>query len=277
MIHDVKSELSADYVLGGSESELNRLRSQAQEYETSARWLLDQIRVQPGWKVLDVGCGPIGILALLSERVGPRGAVVGLEREPRFVELAQREVARLALENVTIVQADALHSGLDSDSFDLVHERLVMVNVPERRGLLAEMLRLTAPGGTIALEDIDNVSWLCEPEHDSWTALISAFHGAFRRGGGDPFIGRRLPSLLREAGAGEIRAHLQAELPQVGQYRRTHLISLVESVRDKIVALGLMTEQELESHRKALLEHLANPNTLVVEKLLMQCWGLKPA
>ncbi len=277
MIREVKSEPSADYALGGTETELTRLRSQAQEYETSARWLLDQIGVQAGWKVLDVGCGPIGILALLSERVGPEGAVVGLEREPRFVELAKREVARLDLRNVTIVQADALHSGLDSDSFDLVHERLVMVNVPERRGLLAQMLRLTAPGGTIALEDIDNVSWLCEPEHDSWNALISAFHGAFRGAGGDPFIGRRLPSLLREAGVVQIRAHLQAELPQPGQYRRTHLISLVDSIREKIIAQGLVDEQELESHRKALLEHLADPNTLVIEKLLMQCWGRKPA
>src|SRR5258708_18778714 len=124
MIRDVKSEPSADYALGGTETELNRLRSQAQEYEASARWLLDQIGVRAGWKVLDVGCGPIGILALLSERVAPEGAVVGLEREPRFVELAKREVARLDLRNVTIVQANALHSRLDSDSFDLVHERL---------------------------------------------------------------------------------------------------------------------------------------------------------
>ena len=219
----MKRERSADYALGGTETELDRLRAQADEYESSARWLLEAIGLKPGSRVLDVGCGPIGILGLLSEKVGPQGEVVGLEREPRFAELARREVGRLGFQNVTIMEADALASDLDNDSFDFVHERLVMVNVPERRKLLSEMLRLAAPGGTIALEDIDNVSWICEPEHDSWDALISVFHNAFRAAGGDPFIGRKLPSLLRRAGALEVRFRVQAEMPEPRQYRRTHL------------------------------------------------------
>jgi len=58
---------SADYVLGGSEVERARLRAQAAEHEASARWLLKQAGVAPGWRALDVGCGPIGILAPLAE------------------------------------------------------------------------------------------------------------------------------------------------------------------------------------------------------------------
>ena len=40
--------------------------------------------------------------------------------------------------------------------------------------------------------------------------------------------------------------------------------------------MGLMGEHELDTHRSALLEHLADPNTLVIDKLLMQAWGRKP-
>lgn len=266
---------SADYVLGGGEAELTRLRAQAAEYEASARWLLDALGIQPGARVLDVGCGPIGILGLLSERVGPRGKVVGLEREPRFAQMAKQEVERLGLTNVVIVEADALNSGLERESFDLVHERLVMVNVPEREPLLSEMLALTAPGGAIALEDIDNVSWLCHPEHASWTTLLDAFHTIHRAGGGDPFIGRRLPALLRSAGVLDVQAHVQAELPEPGQYRRTHLISLVQSLRPKLIGMRVMEAEELEAHIAALTSHLADPNTLVIEKLLVQAWGRK--
>jgi ubiquinone/menaquinone biosynthesis C-methylase UbiE len=271
----MKPEASATYVLGGTETELGRLRAQADEYEVQARGLLDTMGVRPGSRVLDVGCGPIGILKLLSEYVGPQGVVVGVERESRFAELARSEAARYGLENVKIVEADALASGLDKESFDVVHERLVMVNVPERRQLLSEMVSLVAPGGSIALEDIDNVSWLCEPEHPSWVALIGVFHQVFRAGGGDPYIGRRLPTLLREAGVLDIRARLHAELPEPGQYRRTHLISLLDSIREKVLTMGLMGEHELDTHRGALLEHLADPNTLVIDKLLMQAWGRK--
>jgi ubiquinone/menaquinone biosynthesis C-methylase UbiE len=266
---------SADYVLGGSEVELGRLRAQAAEYEASARWLLDAVRIRPGSRVLDVGCGPIGILGLLAERVGPDGEVVGLERESRFADMARREVQRLGLANVTIVEADALHSGLERESFDLVHERLVLVNVPERGRLLSEMLALTAPGGAIALEDIDNVSWVCEPAHPSWSALIDAFHTVLQAAGGDPFIGRRLPRLLRQAGAIEVHARLHSELPGPGQYRRTHLIALIESIREKVVAMELLDERDLDAHIEALRTHLADTMTVVVDKLLMQAWARK--
>jgi ubiquinone/menaquinone biosynthesis C-methylase UbiE len=270
-------ESSAAYVLGGSENELARLRAQAAEHETTARWLLDAIGVRPGWRVLDVGCGPIGILRLLADAVGPEGEVVGLERESAFVEIAREEVNRHGLTNVRIVEGDALSSGIERDSFDLVHERLVLVNVPERAQLVAEMLALAKPGGFIALEDIDNVSWLCDPPHDSWTALLEVFHGAFRAGGGDPFIGRRLPALLRDAGAEAVEAQVHAYLPYTGEYRRTHLLALLDSIRSRVLASGLMDEGTLEEHRNALLEHLADPTTMVIDKLLVQSWGRKQA
>ena len=68
---DDMDESSAAYVLGGSENEFARLRAQAEEHEATARWLLDAIGVRRGWRVLDVGCGPIGILRLLADAVGP--------------------------------------------------------------------------------------------------------------------------------------------------------------------------------------------------------------
>ena len=267
---------SAEYALGGSENELSRLRAQAAEHEPTAQWLLDAIGLRRGWRVLDVGCGPIGILRLLANAVGPDGEVVGLERETRFVEMARQEVERRRLTNVRIVEGDALSSGLERDSFDVVHERLVMVNVPERGQLAAEMLALAKPGGFIALEDIDNVSWLCDPPHDSWTALLEVFHRAFQAGGGDPFIGRRLPALLRGAGAEAVQTHVHAYLPRTGEYRRTHLLALLESIRSRILASGLMDEESLERHRSALLKHLADPTTVVIDKLLIQSWGRKP-
>src|SRR6188474_2390596 len=139
---------SVSYPLGGTQTELERLLIQAKAYEPQANWLLDQIGVQRGWRAVDIGCGPIGILNLLSQRVGTRGAVIGLEREQRFVEMARAEVAKRGLGNVTIVQADAINTGLEKGSFDLVHERLVLINVSAREAFLMEMLSLLRPGGT---------------------------------------------------------------------------------------------------------------------------------
>jgi len=266
---------SQSYPLGGTQTERDRLLAQAKQYEASANWLLDQITIQPGWTAVDIGCGPIGILDLLSQRVGPHGSVVGLEREQRFVEMARGEIARRGLSNVTIVHADALNNGLEKSAFDFAHERLVMINVSARQQLLSEMLSLLRPGGTIALEDVDNISWLCQPAHASWDVLLNAFHAAFHAGGGDGFIGRRLPGLLRAANVQNIRSRVTVETPPVGDYRRTHLIALIESVREKILDKGLLAETELNEHKEALVHHLNDPATTVIDKLLVQCWGQK--
>jgi len=266
---------SDSYPLGGSNSERDRLLLQAEQYEPTANWLLDQINIQPGWRVVDIGCGPIGILNLLSQRVGPRGVVIGLEREQRFVEMARAEVVTRGLGNVTIVQADGLKTGLENGAFDFVHERLVLINVSAREAFLAEMLSLLRPGGIVAVEDVDNVSWLCQPAHPSWDALLQAFHTVFHAGGGDGFIGRRLSALLQAAGVRNIQIKVTVETPPLGDYRRTHLLSLINSVRDKIIAKGILDETSLDVHREALGQHLKDPETIVIDKLLVQCWGQK--
>jgi SAM-dependent methyltransferase len=266
---------SPSYPLGGTQTERDRLLAQAEQYEPTANWLLDQIGIQPGWRAVDIGCGPIGILNLLSQRVGPGGSVFGLEREQRFVEMARAEIAKRGLSNVTMVQADGLNTGLEKSSFDLVHERLVLINVSAREAFLAEMLSLLRPGGMVALEDVDNVSWLCQPPHPSWDILLNAFHTIFHAGGGDGFVGRRLPVLLHAVGVQNIRTKVTVETPPLGDYRRTHLISLIDSVRDKIIDKGLLKEAELSEHREALMHHLNDPATTVIDKLLVQCWGQK--
>ena len=58
--------------------------------------------------------------------------VIGLEREQRFVEMTRAEIAKRGMGNVTMVQGDGLNTGMEKGSFDLVHERLVLINVSAR-------------------------------------------------------------------------------------------------------------------------------------------------
>jgi SAM-dependent methyltransferase len=269
------SEQTDPYVLGGTETEQQRLVAQAAEFEEQSRWLLDQIGIEPGWRAVDIGCGPIGVLDLLSERVGEGGSIVGVEREERFVTMARSEIARRGLRNVAVVHADALNTGLQKPAFDLVHERLVMINVPTRDALLREMLALLRPGGTIVLEDVDDISYTCAPLHPSWTALLDAFHTAFHANGGNAYIGRELPSYLRDAGVKNIRVKIHVRTVNPGEYRRTHLLSLLDVLRDKVIGSGILTEKELDAHREALAAHLESPDTLLIDKLLVQAWGQK--
>jgi len=272
------SSLSAPYALGeGTLTEQQRLIAQARSLEPHARWMLDRISIKPGSSAIDFGCGPLGIMNLLSERVGSNGVVIGIEREPRYAEMARTELKERHLRNARVIDGDALKSGLEKNSYDLVHARLVLINLPPvfQQELLAEMLSLLKPGGTIALQDFDSASYVCYPRHPSWDLLLSVWNDSFQAKGGNEFVGRSLAQLLRTAGVKNVQMKVHVEVAQVGEYRRTHLLSLVESARDLMLASGRMTAADLNKHLAALSEHLVDPDTTLIDKMNVQSWGQK--
>ena len=271
------SSLSVPYVLGGTLTEQQRLIIQARALGAHTRSMLDLIAIKPGSRTVDVGCGPIGIMDLLSERVGSEGAVVGVEREPRFVDMARDELSQRGLRNVQVFNADALSTGLEKNSYELVHERLVLINLPPptQHAILAEMFSLLRPGGTIALQEYDATSYVCYPDHPSWNALLGIFNDTFHAAGGNEFIGRSLAGLLRSAGAENVQIKAHVGFPKVGEYQRTHLLSLIELMRDRVLACGRTGETELKAHMAALLDHLSDPATTLIDKMIVQAWGQK--
>jgi hypothetical protein len=107
------------YVFGSTLVEQQRLLEQAREFQqqpTGPDWLTTRLGV------IDVGCGPLGILDSLSQRVGERGDVARLEYGSGSRRL---HIVRLGLTNARMIQANALTSGLDKNSLDFAHERLV--------------------------------------------------------------------------------------------------------------------------------------------------------
>jgi ubiquinone/menaquinone biosynthesis C-methylase UbiE len=115
--------------------------AQAEVYTPEANELLNTIGLESGANAIDVGCGVLGILHLLASRVGPGGRVVGLDREPRIIELA-RTLAEQRGVTAKLIEADAAHSGLAAETFDFVHARTLLLNVADPEAVLAEMIRL---------------------------------------------------------------------------------------------------------------------------------------
>ena len=60
------------------------------------------------------------------------------------------------------------------------------------------------------------------------------------------------PVLLRAGGVQNIQIRVTVETPQLGNYHHTHLIAIIDSVRDKIIVKGLLKETKLNEHREAL-------------------------
>jgi ubiquinone/menaquinone biosynthesis C-methylase UbiE len=257
------------YALGRDNAESDRLRRQSDELRPEAVVLLDRVGLAPGQAAIDLGCGPSGILDLLSAAVSPGGRVVGLDADPRHIAMAARHVRQLGLANVELMWSDAGNTGLPRASFDFVHARTLLVTIPEPGQVVAEMIRLARPGGWIASQEPDCEYSLCYPPILAWDRLHELFLAGFGRSGANPRIGRRLTELFRDAGLTEIGMASFAPAYPVGHSRRTLLPDLVHSLRPMILELGLSDDQELDEVDQTVRRHLADPRTVVIPHLLM--------
>jgi SAM-dependent methyltransferase len=264
------------YFLGYRHAEQERLQKQAEQLAHEAAWLLDQIGVSAGARVLEIGCGPRVCLDLLAARVGPAGSVVGIERSDEAVALARKFIAERDLRNVEVLEGDARSTSLPKASFDLVTARLVLVNVPNPEQIVAEAVSLARPGGSVAFHEVDWAAMVCDPPDHAWTTLVELFVRYTKSNGIDLFVGRKLPRLLRDAGLVGVRIQPIVHVHPVGDARRHLLLEFAENLRERILSQHLIAEQTFTDLREALKRHIENPETLVVHGPYFQAWGRKP-
>lgn len=115
--------------------------------EGSAREFYERLDIVPGSQLLDVACGS-GQLALMAARDGME--VTGVDIAGNLVQRAQARAQAEGLK-VRFEEADAEALPFDDASFDVVVSLIGAMFAPRPDLVAKELLRVCAPGGTIAL------------------------------------------------------------------------------------------------------------------------------
>jgi ubiquinone/menaquinone biosynthesis C-methylase UbiE len=245
--------------------------------EFDAETLLERIGVGPGWRCLDLGCGPGSMLPLLSARVGPNGRVVGLDTDAVMLEAARAWVEAQRLANVELAEGDAYRTGLPPDTFDLVHVRYLAGTAGRPQDLLTEAVRLARPGGVVAFQEPDTDTLECHPSHPAWDRLKTALQEGFARVGADTRLAKRLYRLFRHAGLEDVRYRPFLVGVTSGEPMADYLPATIESIRSTLIGKGIIREAELDTALAACRGHLADPDTVFTSFLTAQVWGRKRA
>lgn len=133
--------------------------------------VLDLAEVQPGHRVLDVGCGTGVLTRAAAQRVGDRGSVTGLDPNDGMLAVARRLAPPARWEQGV---AESIPFG--DGSFDRVVSQFAAMFFTDRELALAEMARVTKPGGKIAV-----VSWAKldeSPGYREMARLLADLFGA---------------------------------------------------------------------------------------------------
>lgn len=241
------------YVHGTGPAEQERL---VRLNRTTNTAFLEFLRLRPGMHVLEVGSG-LGILATEVAAMVGDGDVVGVERSPQQLSAARQAP------NVRYVQSDAHQLDFPDDTFDLVYARYVLEHVTRPEQVLAEMRRVTRPGGRVAGCENDISLLRIDPPCPAFERVWDAFKRYQVGLGGDPLIGRRLYRLFQHAGLREIELSAQTEVHWHGSpgfdVWIQNVIGNIEGARAGLVESGLCREPEFQQAIEELMNARRRP------------------
>jgi len=172
--------------------------------ENSAAYLAPHL--EPGLRLLDVGCGPGTITADLARRVAP-GEVIGIDAAPGVVEIAARDNPGTS---AVFESGDVMNLRFADESFDVVHAHQVLQHLADPVGALVEMRRVCRPGGLVAARDSDYASFTWYPADPGLDRWLATYEAVGRANGGEPDAGRRLVAWARRAGFSQVSASASA-------------------------------------------------------------------
>jgi ubiquinone/menaquinone biosynthesis C-methylase UbiE len=118
-----------------------------------SRELAIKARLQPGMRVLDIGCGPGGTCRMLAGEFGCE--VTGIDITAEYIYTAQQLSVLTGFQHTTrFVQGDALNLPFAGASFDIVLSEHVQMNIADKQAFYANIKRVLAPNGRFIYYDV---------------------------------------------------------------------------------------------------------------------------
>lgn len=168
------------------------------------RRFLRFLQLRPGQRVLEVGSGTGIISREAAARIGARGQVIGVDPS-RVMTAAARRLARAGGFGPRLVHTvgDGARLRFAANRFDRVFAVTVFLHVANSAAIVREMLRVTRPGGILAVQDQDFGSLtLDHPDRKLTTRIMD---GVVERMYPDHFSGRTLFGRLVRLGLRRVR------------------------------------------------------------------------
>jgi SAM-dependent methyltransferase len=256
------------YLLDNRQEEAGRrFDAFAELFDPATFRRLRAIGLAPGWHVWEAGAGGRSVPTWLARQVGAAGRVLATDIDTSRL----RDVP-----GIEVLRHDVGLDPAPAGPFDLVHARLLLVHVPDRERALAEMVAALKPGGRLVVEEADPAlqPLVCledrGPDEERANRLKAGFRRLMADRGVDLAYGRTLPRRLRELGLVDVGAdaHFPISGPACAELER----ATVEQIRDRLLAAGIATAEEIDAHLVAV----AGGTLDLATSPMITAWGRRP-
>jgi SAM-dependent methyltransferase len=226
---------------------------------------LESAGVPTGGRCLELGAGNGSIAAWLAAAVGSDGSVIATDIKPHHIRPYPR---------VTVLGHDLVTDPLPAGQFDLVHARLLLAHLPQRKQILRRLAAVLAPGGALVVEEWGEAGpglVLDAPDPDTATLFERyqrALLGVFTAQGNDTSWSRQIASAMRECGLIDVDVSVYAQSWPGGTAGCLLPITVSAELRDRLLEHGISAE-DLD----LLRTRLADPRVLLVGNLTWSAIG----
>ena len=237
--------VSGFYSLGVSDAEQTRLYRQRELYGDTAGIKFSSTDV-----VCEIGSG-VGANLWIAKQVA-HGRYVGIDVEPKQNEAAAKQACAMGLKNAEFRTVSGDDTGLTDGCMDATFCRCVLIHQPDPVPLIAEMCRITKPGGRILISEPHDASYHCGPDK---THLMKCFHArthyAYGDGRGSPEVALNLSPLLIRQGLRDIRVTLHVitvhgREPERCRAFLQNWLGIIATVADSLLEMGAVSQRDLD-------------------------------
>jgi ubiquinone/menaquinone biosynthesis C-methylase UbiE len=256
---------SADYPLGHTDAEHERLIRQAARVAPITERFFREAGIGLGQRVLDLGSGVGDVAMLVARLVGPSGEVVAIERDPKSIAKARACVSEAGFHNVSFNES-GVDEILDEKPFDAAVGRFILMYLPDPVATLRSISQVVRLGGVLVFQEPDWVPVLAHLANlPLWFATASLIDETMRVSANHD-MGRDLYHTLVEAGLPEPTVRMELPMgrePYLAQWYYDTLCSLLPQAKQlhmPIESLG-----SLDTLVQRLQDEVANSKTVA-------CW-----
>jgi SAM-dependent methyltransferase len=223
--------------------------------------ILTGLRIRPHWRCLELGAGIGSVARWLGEQC-PDGRVVATDVDVGPLRSAVGP-------RVEVLRHDVTTEGFPTGSFDLIHTRMLLFNLPARDAVLTRAADWLAPGGWLVVEEPDAFPIDSSPYPafrravQAGEELVARSHGAATR------WARGLPEYLRAAGLVDLGLSVKIQHAGNGAGGNEFWRVLLTQFGPGLLDAGLLTETELA----AALALFDDPGFVDAAHATVSAWG----
>jgi ubiquinone/menaquinone biosynthesis C-methylase UbiE len=266
------------YIHGYTKIEQDRLLRQAEFMESL---LYRDVNFSMVDNIIEVGSG-VGAQTQILLRRFPNLHITCVDINEKQIEEAKKNLKKhLYTKNrFEIHQMSAEKLTFSDNSFQGAFLCWILEHVPHPSRVLSEVRRVLAPGSRVVITEVMNFAYFLDPYCPAIWKFWMTLNDQQYDQGGDPFIGVKLGTFLRDAGFTDVQTNILSlyadkREPELRRRVLQDREELVFNAASELLSQGRVTESHVNSMKKEFRDILKNPNSISFE-LFMQATARVP-